>query len=180
MLTTITSGVGNLLKMLFLAAIVGAAAFLAWKYREHVRQALAQLWRDLQHLWASLWGGRPAMHTETPTPSDQPAGPPVPLFASYTDPFAGGTAERYTTEELVRYSFEALEAWGREHGCPRGEDQTPLEYARQIAGRHANIGLETQVLADLYCRVAYGREPIASHRRDHLRRLWQHLRPASE
>jgi hypothetical protein len=179
-LSTITSGVGNLLRILFLVVIVAVATFFVWKYREQVRQALAQLWRDLQNLWASLWGGRRAMDVETTAPSEQPAGAPVASFASFRDPFASGQAERYTMEELVRYSFEAIEAWGREHGCARGEDQTPLEYAQQLARRHADIGPETQVLADLYCRVAYGREQIASHRRDNLRRLWQRLRAASE
>jgi len=112
-LSTITSGIGHLLKLLFFAALVCVAVLFAWKYREQVRRALAQLWQDLQQLWASLWGRRPETDAETSAPSDQPAGPPVPSFASYQDPFAAGTAERYTTEQLVCYSFEALEAWGR-------------------------------------------------------------------
>jgi hypothetical protein len=178
-LETMASGIGNLLKLLFLAALVCAVAFFAWKYRDLIQQALAQLWRDLQRLWASLWGGRRTAAHDDVDSSTQPSGPPLPSFASYADPFVSGVAERYTTEQLVRYSFEALEAWGREEGCARDAGQTPLEFAQQIAGRYGDVGPETQVLADLYCRVAYGRERIASPRRDNLRRFWQQLRSAS-
>ncbi|MHB8972024.1 MAG: DUF4129 domain-containing protein [Pirellulaceae bacterium] len=178
-LETLASGLGNLLKLVFLAALACAVAFFAWKYRELVRQALAQLWRDLRQMWASLWGGRRTAARDDADPSSQPASPPPPSFTSYIDPFLSGTAERYTTEQLIRYSFEALEAWGREEGCARDAGQTPLEFAQQITDRHVDVGPETQVLAELYGRVAYGRERISSQRRDNLRRFWQQLRTAS-
>ena len=46
-------------------------------------------------------------------------------FADFSDPFAAGTAGRYPPEELVRYTFEALEAWARDNGQPRLPEQTP-------------------------------------------------------
>jgi hypothetical protein len=179
-LETMAGGLGNLLKLVFFAALVCVAVFLAWKYRGTIGEALAQLWRDIQQLLASLGGGRRQMAAgEEADASAQPSGPPLPSFASYTDPFLSGAAERLTTEQLIRYSFEALEAWGREQGVPRDEDQTPLEFAQRIAGRYDDVGAETQKLAELYCRIAYGHERIVPQRRDHLRRLWQQLRAAS-
>ncbi|MHB8862849.1 MAG: DUF4129 domain-containing protein [Pirellulaceae bacterium] len=179
-LEKMASGIGNLLKLVFFAALVCAAAFFAWKYRGVIRQALVQLWQDLMKLWASLWGGGREAADQKNDSSAQPSGPPLPSFASFADPFVSGAAERFTTEQLVRYSFEALEAWGREQGCPRQEDQTPLEFSQQIAGHCGDVGPETQMLADLYNRVAYGRERVPSHRRDNLRRLWQQLHAASQ
>ncbi len=167
--------VGPFLKLLLFVGLLCAALFCAWKYRAQVRQALAQLWRDLQHLWASLWGRRAPSDAASAALEQPQAEPPAPSFASYQDPFATGRAKRYTTEQLVCYTFAALEAWGREHGCARAPDQTPLEYAQRLAGRHAALGPDTHLLAELYCQLVYGRQPIAVERRTNLRRLWQHL-----
>lgn len=175
LLTTITSGLGNLLKLVFFAALACVAVYFAWKHRAQLGQALAQLWRDLQSLWARMWGRRPRADENAAAAAAVPDGPQLPAFASYRNPFARGKADRYSMADLVRYSFEALEAWGREHDCARQEDQTPFEFAQQVARRHAALGPETQVLADLYCRLAYGRESIEAHQRDHLRRLWQQM-----
>ncbi len=180
-LTTVAGVAGNLLKLLFLAALVVVAGYFAWKHRAELCQGIAHLWRDWLNLWASLVGRRPSVdHAAAEAAAEEPAAPPLPSFASYRNPFAAGLAGRCAVEELVRYSFEALEAWGREHGCAREEDQTPLEYAQRLARQHARIGPETQVLADLYCRVAYGHEQLAARRRDDLRRLWQQLQIPAE
>ncbi len=120
MLEKVAGSLGNLLKLILLAALVCAASFFAWKYRGTIGQALAQLWRDIQQLLASLWGGRrQPVGGDEASQASQPSAPPLPSFASYTDPFLSGAAERLTTEQLIRYSFEALEAWGREQGCAR-------------------------------------------------------------
>ena len=50
-------------------------------------------------------------------------GPRLP-FAAYEDPFATGAARRMTPAELVVYTFEALEAWGREQVIERPPEQT--------------------------------------------------------
>jgi len=167
--------VGPLLKLVLFVGLLCAALFCVWKYRAQVRQALAQLWRDLQHLWASLWGRRAPSGAVSAALEPSQTGPPAPSFASYQDPFVTGRAARYTTEQLVCYTFAALEAWGREHGCARAPDQTPLEYAQRLTGRYAALGPDTRLLAELYCQLVYGRQPIAVERRANLRRLWQHL-----
>jgi hypothetical protein len=175
----VASGLGNFLKLVFLAVLVAALLFAAWKYRSEIRTAWAQLVADLQRLWASLWGQRPGAEDAAVPTSTPAAGPPLPTFASFADPFATGNAERYSTEQLVQYSFEALEAWGRDHGCPRGSEQTPLEFARELATLHTDVARETQVLAELFSRMVYGRERIATRWRDDLRRLWQQLRASA-
>ncbi len=178
-LPRVASGLGNFLKLVFLAVLVAALLVAAWKYRSEIHTALAQLMADLLRLWASLWGGRPSAENAAESSPGPPTGPPLPTFASFADPFATGRAERYSTEQLVQYSFEALEAWGRDHGCPRGSEQTPLEFARDLSAIHTSLARETQVLAELFSRMVYGRERIATRWRDDLRRLWQQLRAAT-
>ena len=73
-------------------------------------------------------------------------------------------------------AIEALEAWARERACPRDDEQTPLEFARHLAVDFPSLGAEALQLADLYSRVAYGRERIASDRRTVLQQLWRHMR----
>lgn len=169
--------IGNLLKLVFFVGIACVAAYFAWKNRAQIAQSLAQLWSDFWQLLSGLWGGKRHVAAENepaaPAPGPAPRG-----FASFPDPFTSGTAERTATEQLIRYSFEAAEAWGREHGCPRLEGVTPLEYAQQLAQRFESVGPEALMLGDLYSRVAYGHEQIPPQRRDNLRRLWQLMRAA--
>ena len=170
--------IGNLLKLVFFAGLVCLAVYFGWKNRARIAESLAQLWRDFWQLLSGLWGGKRRDESAEQQQESAATGPAPPAFASFKDPFNSGTAERASTEQLIRYSFEALEAWGRERGCPRAEGITPLEYVQRISQQFDSVGAETLVLGDLYSRVAYGREAIAPARRDDLRRLWQQMRAA--
>ena len=97
----------------------------------------------------------------------------MPRFADYNDPFAAGMAGRYRPEELVRYTFEALEAWARDTAMSRLPDQTPHEFARSLAAMASSLAADAGYLAELYCQVAYAHAtpPAASVGR--LSHLWQ-------
>ena len=180
-LEKVASVFGMLLKLLFFVALLCVVGFLVWKYREQVRKAIEQLIEDLRQLWARLFGGRPT-DQEPEMPADNEAGQRGRSFASFRDPFTSGVAKGYTTEQLVCYSFDALEAWARERHCGRQEEQTPIEFGRQVARRFPDVAGEAQILADLYSRVVYGRLKISLRRQDDLQRLWRQLRavePAS-
>ena len=53
-------------------------------------------------------------------------------FADFRNPFADGSAAGRSPDDLVRYSFAALEAWAFEHDLPRRPDETPLEFADRV------------------------------------------------
>jgi hypothetical protein len=80
---------------------------------------------------------------------------------------------------LVVYTFRAVEAWARDHACPRLENQTPHEFAAQIASRHGDVGQKALGLADLYCAVAYSRQTVDPRRVGQLAGLWRALREES-
>ena len=69
----------------------------------------------------------------------------------------------------------ALEAWGREHACPREPDQTPHEFAHQIGTRVESLSQDVRRLADLYCRVAYSPGTLSRARAAPLQHLWRQL-----
>ncbi len=176
LLSGLVAGLGTLLKLLFWGVLLLVLAYFTWKYRDRVLQAIRQLLGDLRSFWAALLGGRRDRDEQTDTAASLSSVAPPRPFASYSDPFAGGKATQYTTEQLIRYSFEAMEAWARERACARTLEQTPLEFARHVALEHPGLGMEAQSLADLYSRVAYGHERIAADRRSVLEQLWRHMR----
>jgi hypothetical protein len=77
--------------------------------------------------------------------------------------------------ELVRYTFAAVEAWGRERDCPRHADQTPHEFARSLAALEPQIAAPLQSLASWYAQLAYAPRAAAG-KLDPLKQLWREMR----
>ena len=97
---------------------------------------------------------------------------------SSQNPFSSGLATRTPIHELVRYSFEAVEAWSRERGWPREESQTPLEFVRHIARVDPSVRAAVVKLGDLYSCAAYADGTLASSNLDYLQDLWKQLETA--
>lgn len=149
--------------------------YAIWTNRAAILAALGDFAQWLQDFWHNLFGGkrrRVGLVAEEATAKQAPP----PRFADFTDPFAAGLAARYSPEELVRYTFEALEAWARDQGYPRQPEQTPHEFTRRVGSRVAALAGDAGRLAELYCQVAYapGTLPTASVVR--LSQLWQNMR----
>ncbi len=161
-----------LLQVLFYAVLVGLAAFWAWRHRAGILAALRLVRRTPLVMGASP--GEPKKTAEAATKGE--AAPPRPRrFADFADPFASGMAQRLAADQLVRYLFEALEAWARENGCARGPEQTPLEFARR-AGQHTlPLGQLAVCLADLYCEAAYAPGRLRISNIQPLQELWRVL-----
>ena len=104
------------------------------------------------------------------------SGPPPKPFAAFTDPFLNGMAQQRSYTEVVRYSFEAFEAWAREHGFPRQPEQTPLEYAQLVGQQQTAVAREAATLAELYSRCLYGKDSPPRANIEPLRQLWTQLR----
>ena len=165
---------GGLLKLLLYAVILGLVGYWLWKSRAQVLAAIQQFLRELSEFWARLFGGR--RHDDAVVDEKGAETPPPRPFSDYADPFASGAAARHPPDAIVRYTFEAVEAWAREQGCPRHPDQTPQEFARQI-GNHADaLSAGAATLADLYCRIAYASARLSPQSIRPLEPFWQTLR----
>ena len=148
---------------------LGALAALI-RYRHEVLSAIRNVVAGLRAWWRDFFGGK---RDYGPAADDTvrikiPHAP----FSSFADPFASGLADRHSLEELVRYSFEAFEAWSREHGCPREPDQTPHEMARDVGRLNASIAADARNIAELYARAAYARGSLPATSVAQLRELW--------
>ena len=173
---SLSGGLFGLLKFLIYVAIACAAAYWAWRNRARLLAGLRQLIQELREFWAKLFGRTPA-----PPETDeeqQPKKRALRPFADYVDPFAGGIADRYTPDELVRYTFEATEAWARENGCTREPEHTPHEFAARVGGHVGSLKSGAMALANLYCQVAYAPGSLAAESLDPLADFWRRLKMA--
>jgi hypothetical protein len=172
----------SLLKWVFYIAVALVGVYWLWRCRADVFATLRGLLQGWREFWQNLFAGRRQRTGEAATARDGPKQALPRPFAAFADPFATGTASRYSPDELVSYSFAALEAWAREHGCPRRPQQTPHEFARDLGVRAASLAGEARNLADLYCRLAYapgGHQPevgLPATSVGALKQLWQQLR----
>lgn len=167
---------GNLIKLLVFLAVIIALLTAAWIYRDK----LAILWHrfltELRDLWESLFGRKWHADTaESAAPEPKRQTPQKP-FQSYVDPYASGLADRMSSNQLVTYSFAALEAWGRDNHCPRAADQTPHEFARMIYQRDRSLESPVRAMADLYCQTAYARGKIDKRSTAVLKKMWDRLK----
>lgn len=164
------------LRWLFFVVMVVVAVVLLWRYRADIASAWRKFVTELRALWNRLFGGKPKTTTHE-TESAATTGVKHASFAQFSDPFGSGNASRMSPDQLIRYSFQALEAWSRDNGCPREPEQTPHEFVRQVAAFDASLKEDTRVLADLYCQVAYATGSITGVQAARLRGLWKKLRP---
>jgi hypothetical protein len=167
--TTLTGWLGTVLKWIVYAVLIIAGVYFG------VRK-LPALWAALLEFWRSLFGGS-HQQTQQEASEEEKRQAELRPFASYTDPFAAGMAGRYSAEELIKYTFEAFEAWAREHGVGRGPEQTPHEFAAQVGERYPPLVRDARKLADLYSRLAYARGSVPASTVEQLRSVWASLRP---
>lgn len=174
-LSRLSPTVAQILQWLFYALVIVTLVVLAWLYRAEIAAAWKKLIAELRDLWARWFGGKqPAAAAEVAAAAAQPR-----AFATYADPFTSGMAGRATLAELVRYTFEALEAWGREHESPRATGQTAHEYAQQVGFVHEPLAVNVRILAELYGQLAYAPSARRSANLEPLKSLWQQMRMAS-
>jgi hypothetical protein len=137
------------------------------------------LLRALRDLLASLLGGlwiaRPETRPKGQVPgASEPASPPRP-FATFVNPFDSGLVQRFSPDELVVYSFEALEAWASEHNLGRWPHETPLEFVHRLGQARAALRQEATRLAGFFVTIVYGQRSLQAEVLPALRQFWRTL-----
>ncbi len=165
---------GGFFKLIVYAIFIGIVGYLLWKSRDRVLAAIRQFIKELREFWARLFGRRELSSEQVAQEASEDS-PPRP-FSEYHDPFTSGMVGRHPPEQIVRYTFEALEAWARENNCGRDPEQTPREFARQVGGRFELLAGGVNRLADLYSLVAYAQGRPSASSIEPLAQLWQSLK----
>ena len=156
--------------LVVVALLRGGLGFLA-NFTDWARRLL-EAWR---RFWANLFG--PTRGQGEYTPEGPTAGPSTPAvaFASFTNPFESGRAERMTARQLVRYSFEALQAWARERDLGRHDDETAQEFVDRLGGEVPALETEAQRLAGLLARAEFARGEMPASTGAVVHGFWERL-----
>lgn len=171
-------GMGMLLKLLYWVIVILIVGWFLWRYWAQVRDAVRNFIQAIREFWARLFGGSVVPATEIPAESVEAAPPPRP-FSAFPDPFQSGLANQLPLDQLIKYSFEAFEAWARERGFARRQDQTPHEFAEHVAQSGTGVSQEAIRLAELYSRAAYSRDSMPQASGQYLQQLWRQLTAAT-
>jgi hypothetical protein len=159
-------------KLLFYLALAVLILYGLWRYWPTVLAAIRDFFQGLAEFWRSLFGGKRETTAETAAELAA-AAPTLPRFVDFVDPFLSGRAGRYTPAQLVTYTFQAMEAWAREHGCPRQPEETPHEFARNVGQHSEPLADNAPRLAELYCQIAYASGRLPASTMEQLRHVWQ-------
>lgn len=164
---------GPALRWLIYGVVFLAAGYWLWRARTQVVAVFHELLKAWREFWDRLFGRR-AQEAGSLAVEEVRSEPLRPLSA-FADPFLTGDAGRMAPGDLVRYTFAALEAWGRENNCARQPEETPHEFAHKVGERATSISREVWVLADLYCRVAYAPGQLSAVTARPIEQLWRVL-----
>ncbi|GIW92848.1 MAG: hypothetical protein KatS3mg110_0889 [Pirellulaceae bacterium] len=168
------SGLGGLasllLRVLYWLLILAGTVWLLWKYRVQVMAYLEHLKRQWKRLLEWWFGTGRVRAADEPRLREVHA-----YFQQLANPFVGPRSDSLDPTWLVRYTFHALEAWARDMGTPRTEEQTPWEFVQSIAEQYPALGQDARALGNWYGRLAYGDRRIPQEAVVRLRELWRCL-----
>jgi hypothetical protein len=174
MLQSVSMSLTNIAKLLFYAIVIGLIVYFAWTRRETLLRGMSDILRQLREFWARLFGGG-----ATAAASDDSAATVAVrrrAFREFTDPFATGRHRNMAPAELVRYTFEAFEAWCGDRGRPRTPDQTPQELVRGALAPQTPMYAQARQLAQIYSEAAYSAGNVSREAAAGLQGLWQMMR----
>jgi hypothetical protein len=174
------AALANTFKWITLILLAVILAFVVlWFVARHLAGGsdfARRLFEALSSFWRSLFGGSaPEMEDfeEAVVVQERPR-----PFDDFRNPFTDGSAARRSPEDLVRYSFAALEAWAVERDRPRRPDETPLEFGDRLRTEVPTVGEDAARLAALYARLAYARRRVPEACRPQLETFWRKLESA--
>jgi hypothetical protein len=162
-LTTLLSAIANLIKPIILLACVVVVGYFLWTQWS----AIQEWWRNLFHRDRSTASGT------TDSVDVGPAVIPPRPFHSFTNPFQNASDPR----QALLTTFAALEAFAREQGVARKNDETPSEFLQRMRSRLPDLAAGSAIVVDAYNRLLYGgiQRPTAGDLRA-AEALWQQMK----
>jgi hypothetical protein len=145
-------------------------AYLAWKHRHAFAQGFRDLMQRLRELIARMFGKEPTTATVEQEP---PPKPHRKRFVDFRDPFTSGLHRQLPPEDLVRYTFEAFEAWAGDRGAERTPDRTPTELLQAALPPQTPMFTAARRMVRLYSEVAYASGQVQRSAAEELRELWR-------
>jgi hypothetical protein len=143
-----------------------------FRYGRFLLQALRDL---IAALLGGFWFGGPRKPKKDDAAEADKALPPPRPFASFVNPFDAGLDHQFSPNDLVIYSFEALEAWAYEHNLARSPHETPAEFVQRLGQARAELSREATRLVGFFVTIVYGQRDFKPEVFPALRQFWQAL-----
>jgi len=167
------SGLYHLLKWLLLLG--GTLLIGWWLYRR--RELLLQMWREfwaaILQFFRNLWGFR--LTLKLPAAKIQAAQVKRLRFAEYQNPFATDETQSWTPQQLILYTYEALQCWAAEQGIHAGPEQTAREFCGHLSESFSEIAPSLNHLAFVHGHASYGTSIPNRYRPEMLKQLWDFM-----
>lgn len=158
-------------RIVFLVAVAVVVGLWSYRKRDLLLQMAQAFWAAMAKFLADL-SGVFAFQKSTSQPVKIQK-PKSSSFESYHNPFLTGGEESWTHENLVLYSFEALQAWAGEKGIEPRPEQTAREFCEEVGNRFPEINSELYGLSYLYGHAAYGTPARAKYDLEPVKSLWE-------
>ena len=170
---SLSGGLSNLIRWIVSLLLILFIVVLILRYRDE----LALMLRDLAAWWRGLFGVKEEESNPdaAATSSTTPIRVALKSFSDFQNPFAS-KGVNWNAAKIVRHTFEAMEAWGRERAMPRSEQETPEEFLRRLAAKYPDQSESILRLMQLYNRLAYANAPADATEVKQLSSLWNWLR----
>jgi hypothetical protein len=152
--------------LLFLLVV----GFVLFWYRQELLSFVQRLWGlfTAQQRPPSA----PAAAGEQVPLEERPSRPPP--FASFRNPFEH-LSDFESSEAVVRYSFDALQAWAYEEQLGRVPDETPLEFTARLGVERPELAKTSRRLAEIYSQVTYAKAKVGPSGLACVREFWDSL-----
>lgn len=158
------------LKALLLLACAIVACWWIYSRRELLLQMVREAWAAIMQFFRDLFNFR----ISGPAAKVQKSAKPQ-TFASYRNPFASGESEAWTAQQLIVYTYEALQSWAAQQGLKLGPEETAREFCRNLGGQCPEVSSQLNQLAILYGHAAYGTSIPGAYRPEPLKILWEFI-----
>ncbi|MGP8200969.1 MAG: DUF4129 domain-containing protein [Limisphaerales bacterium] len=166
---------GNIHTFLRTALLIAAALVIgAWIVRrrhlllEMARSILAALAQFIRNLFDLMPSHKPSKTAEA-----APVHARLLSFAEYRNPFFTVKDRAWPPEQIILYSYEAVQAWAKELGIAARPEETAREFCGRLSEQRPELDLDT--LARLYAHAAYGRKLPPQCDLEPIRKLWRRL-----
>jgi hypothetical protein len=161
---------GVLVVLVLVALFRGGLGWLA-NFSDWAKRLL-QAWRNF---WAKLFGRRHTGGEEGEGEEEGPPQKPERPFSAFANPFDTGEAARLSARDLVRYTFAAFEAWGRERDMARAPGETAGEWVRRVTEEVPALEADSRALLQLHARAEYARGGMPVGTAEMVRKFWETL-----
>lgn len=169
----ILSGAANGLYFILRNTLLVIGVLLAGWWLFRCRHIFAELFRSLME---SL---RKALLLSLPKPV-RPTGP-VPLLprrrplSEFQNPFYATKDSSRSPEEIILYTYDAIQAWAQEQGIEGHPEQTAREFCSEMTAHLPDLNSPLQHLAFLHAHAAYGQHLPENCDLEPLKELWRRL-----